>query len=84
MSQTYQVLRLGKEAPEEDDDVDVPSEMVDEDAQEAAAAAARFEGWRNRRKPKIEDSDLAPNMQGSLLLQSMAQMGQTNHAILDR
>lgn len=78
----YQSIKIGK--PVQDDDVQVPEEAVDATAEEAAAAAARLEGWKNRRNPKTKEGDLSPNMQGCLLLQVMVKMAGGNQAVLER
>ncbi|ORX36012.1 armadillo-type protein, partial [Kockovaella imperatae] len=67
----YQAIQAGEAVPE-DEILD-----VDQDAEEAAAAAARLEGWKTRRQPKPRQSDLAPNMQGSLLLQGLVKLDQS-------
>ena len=62
----------------------MPLEETDTNAEEAAAAAARLEGWKNRRNPRSRDSDLAPNMQGSLLLQAMARIESLSGVVVQR
>jgi len=78
----YQSLKTGKPIAE-DKEVAVPEEALDPEAEEAAAAAARLDGWKNRRNPKAREGDLSPNMQGCLLLQSMVGLSD-NSTILER
>lgn len=79
---TYQSIRTGN--PVEEDHVEIPEEVLDPDAEEAAAAAARLEGWKTRRTAKPKDNDLAPNMQGCLLLQAMVRLPGGNEVVLER
>jgi nucleolar protein 9 len=79
---TYQAIKSGK--PVEDEGLELPEEIVDADAEQAAAAAARYEGWKNRRTAKPKETDLAPNMQGCLLLQGMVRLPGGNEIVLER
>lgn len=79
----YQSIKTGAPINEEDK-MEVPTEVLDPEAEEAAAAAARLEGWKNRRNPKAKEGDLSPNMQGCLLLQSMVGLPDGNVAVLER
>lgn len=78
----YQAIKSGN--PLEDDPLDLPEEAVDAGAEEAAAAAARYEGWKNRRTVKAKESDLAPNMQGCLMLQGMVRIPTVNEVVIER
>ncbi|WVQ70861.1 hypothetical protein IAR50_000386 [Cryptococcus sp. DSM 104548] len=77
----YQALLTGGPLPS-DEPAPQAEEGVDDDAEKAAAAAARLSAWQNRRTARPKD-DLAPNIQGCLILQAMVGMGQTNAAVLD-
>ena len=67
-------------APDTDD---LSAETLDPSAEEAAAAAARLEGWRNRRQVKSDDP-LTPNMQGCLLLQAVVGLSGADEVVLQR
>lgn len=58
-------------------------EDYDVQAEASFAAAARLSAWQNRRSAKPKD-DLAPNMQGCLILQAMMGMEQINEVLLER
>jgi hypothetical protein len=78
----YQSILSG--APVEADDDEIPPETIDQDAEQAAAAAARYAAWQNRRNVKPKD-ELGANMQGCLLLQAMlGLMGGANENVLER
>ena len=77
-------IQSGEEAPADTKDEILPDEVADPDAEEAAAAAARLEGWKNRRNPKPKDSGLIPNMQGSLLLQALVKLPAQNEVVINR
>jgi nucleolar protein 9 len=79
----FQALKTGKPITE-DDEVAVPEEALDPEAEEAAAAQARLDGWKNRRNPKSKEGDLVPNMQGCLLLQAMVGLPEGNVGVLER
>ena len=80
---TYQSIKTGDPLAEEDT-AEIPEEVLDPAAEEAAAAAARVEGWKTRRTPKAKETDLTPNMQGCLLLQAMVKLPGGNEVVLDR
>ena len=79
----FKAMKAGEEPPAEALG-DTPPEGPDENAEEAASAAARLEGWKNRRNPRPRGSDLAPNMQGSLLLQAMAKLESLGSVVVQR
>jgi hypothetical protein len=79
----YQSLLTGTPL-EEDAEPALPSDQVDTDAEAAAAAAAGLAAWQNRRKAKPQEGQLAPNIQGCLLLQGMLGMGDANEGVLER
>lgn len=68
-----------------DDEDDAEKEHKDLTAEEQAAAAARQAAWANRRTAKPKDSDLAPNIQGCLLLQALIGLpNDANEPVLER
>ncbi|OWZ68417.1 hypothetical protein AYX14_05478 [Cryptococcus neoformans] len=77
----YQSILTGEKATSPE-----PAEgnMEDDDVQAEAsfAAAARLSAWQNRRSAKPKDN-LAPNMQGCLILQAMVGMEQVNEILLE-
>jgi hypothetical protein len=75
-------LSSGEAEPEDKDDL--PEDAVDKAAEEAAAAAAKYAAWQNRRSARTEASQLEPNIKGSLLLQGLLGLAEINAAILDR
>ena len=79
---TFQSIKTGE--PVEEDKLELPEDVLDPEAEEAAAAAARLEGWKSRRTAKPKDNDLAPNMQGCLLLQAMVKLPGVNEVVLER
>lgn len=78
----YQAILAGEKttSPEPADE-----NIADDDVQAEAsfAAAARLSAWQNRRSAKPKD-DLAPNMQGCLILQAVVGMEQVNEILLER
>nr|XP_018267234.1 uncharacterized protein I303_01219 [Kwoniella dejecticola CBS 10117]OBR89392.1 hypothetical protein I303_01219 [Kwoniella dejecticola CBS 10117] len=78
----YQAILSGSDAPQETED---PSEEVDKEAEDTAAAYARRSAWENRRtaKPKAGEGEVLPNMQGCLILQGMMGMKDVNGVVLD-
>jgi nucleolar protein 9 len=68
---TYQALITGTSPPVQ------PADALDPDAE----AAARMEGWKNRRQPKRDSGGLTPNMQGCLLLQALVKLPSTNEVL---
>lgn len=79
----YQSIKTGDPLAEEDTP-EIPEEVLDPEAEAAAAAAARMEGWKTRRNPKAKEGDLSPNMQGCLLLQAMVKLPGSNEVVLER
>lgn len=66
---------------------ELPAEVVDQKAEDEAAAAAKVTAWENRRKiPKVTMDGglvgLEPKIQGCLLLQSLAQCPIANEVVL--
>ncbi|WVW82368.1 hypothetical protein I302_104375 [Kwoniella bestiolae CBS 10118] len=78
----YQALLTGSSAPEDDAE---PTEDVDKEAEDTAAAYARRSAWENRRnvKPKAGEGEILPNMQGCLILQGMMGMAEVNGIVLE-
>jgi hypothetical protein len=75
----------GAEVPA--DDTELPEDAIDQKAEDEAKAMAARSAWENRRtKPRAGAGagELAPNMQGCLLLQSLAQLQIANEVILQR
>ena len=79
---TFQSIKTGE--PVEEEKLELPEDVLDPEAEEAAAAAARLEGWKSRRTVKPKENDLAPNMQGCLLLQAMVKIPGVNDVVLER
>ncbi|KAK4689724.1 nucleolar protein 9, partial [Tremellales sp. Uapishka_1] len=69
--------------PLEEEAEAIPAELIDADAETAAAAAAGLEAWKNRRKAKPQEGQLAPNMQGCLLLQAMVGLKSVNEIVIE-
>lgn len=65
-----------------DDEAELPSDAIDQKAEDEATATAKRLAWENRRKPKAAAGDLEPNMQGCLLLQSLAKLPLANEVVL--
>lgn len=73
----------GAEVPA--DDTEIPEDAIDQIAEDEAKALAARSAWENRRtKPRAGAGELAPNMQGCLLLQSLAQLPTANEVVLQR
>ncbi|WVR05940.1 hypothetical protein IAU60_002966 [Kwoniella sp. DSM 27419] len=77
----YQAIINGEAEPADEDEAP-PAEAIDAEAEASAAAAARLSAWQNRRTAKPKE-DLAPNMQGCLILQGMMGMGEVNGTVLE-
>jgi hypothetical protein len=80
----YTAILQGQPIDDTADEEKLPAEAIDPEAEAAAAQAARYEGWKNRRDTKPKGNGLEPNMQGCLLLQGMVRMESGNQVILDR
>lgn len=78
----YQSVLAGENATSPEP-ADGNMEDYDVQAEASFAAAARLSAWQNRRSAKPKD-DLAPNMQGCLILQAMVGMEQVNEILLER
>lgn len=78
----YQSILAGENATSPEP-ADGNMEDYDVQAEASFAAAARLSAWQNRRSTKPKD-DLAPNMQGCLILQAMVGMEQVNEISLER
>lgn len=78
----YQSILAGEKATSPEP-ADGNMEDYDVQAEASFAAAARLSAWQNRRSAKPKD-DLAPNMQGCLILQAMVGMEQINEVLLER
>jgi hypothetical protein len=84
LSQTHQAVLTGQPVEPDADDEKLPEEAVDTEAEAAAAASARYEGWKNRRDAKPKGDGLEPNMQGCLLLQGTVKLEGGNEVVLER
>lgn len=83
--QTYNAVITGVEVPK--DDAELPEDAIDQKAEDEAKATAGRIAWEQRRsKPRAGagEGGLLPNMQGCLLLQSLAQLPIANEVILQR
>lgn len=77
-------MQNGEAVPNDDED-EAEKQNKDLTAEEQAAAAARQAAWANRRTAKPRDSELAPNMQGCLLLQALVGLTSgANEPVLER
>jgi len=84
LEQRYTSILSGEAPPDEED---LPEEVIDKQAEDEAAAAAKVSAWENRRKiPKVTMDGaivgLEPKIQGCLLLQSLAQCPEANEVVL--
>jgi hypothetical protein len=70
--QHYLAALVGDDVPAEGQ---LPPEAVDNEAENQAAAAAKYAAWQNRRNPKAPSTGLEPALQGSLLLQAITGLG---------